>query len=70
MKFNNIDTQITQYESILDSADSGEDTGQIPYKLAKLKFDRQLIIVKELLDKISARLSTRELLNKYLPIKF
>ena len=68
MKFNNIDTQIAHYESMLYSTDSGEDMEQIPYKLAKLKFDRQLIVVKELVDKISARPSTRELLKKYLQI--
>lgn len=55
---------------MLNSADSSEDMEQIPYKLAKLKFDRQLINVKELVDKISAEPSTCELLNKYLPIKF
>lgn len=70
MNTHDIDTQIALYESELDRADSGEDMSQLRYELAKLRFDRQLMIVKERLDEMSARPSTRELLNKFFPIKF
>lgn len=70
MKYDDIDTQITMCEAMLMESDSDQDTDQISYELSKLRFNKQLLIVKERIEKIRARPNTRELLKKYIPVKF
>lgn len=70
MDIDNIDIQIEWYEFQLVNSDTCDDTGQICYELATLRFNKQLIIVKERIERMNCQPSTTDLFHKIFPFMF